>query len=160
MFPITYPVGWQRFFLVINLFVIAQQYYTLNYLLSLKRQSHQHPGLSRTVPDCPGPSRTEILPIRGQIRVGSVVIRDSPGWSGMVRDTTTEVLKCLKLPGSSVTVRDDSAVREGPCSDRVGSWNVRSGTVLIRGDPACFVGDFFKNYRTISCNLSTMKADI
>ena len=76
------------------------------------------------VPDCPGPSRTEILPIRGQIRVGSVVIRDSPGWSvmvrdgpawsGMVRDTTTEVLKCLKLPGSSVTVRDESLVRGSP----------------------------------------------
>ena len=38
------------------------------------------------VPDCPGPSRTEILPIRGQIGVGSGVILDSPGWSGMVRD--------------------------------------------------------------------------
>ena len=37
------------------------------------------------VPDCPGPSRTEFLPIRGQILVGSVVIRDSPGWSVMVR---------------------------------------------------------------------------
>ena len=34
--------------------------------------------------NCPGPSRTEILPIRGQIRVGSGVVLDSPGWSGMV----------------------------------------------------------------------------
>ena len=59
-------------------------------------------------------SRTEILPIRGQIRVGSGVILDSPGWSGMVRDTTTEVLECFKLPGSSVTVRDDSLVRGNP----------------------------------------------
>ena len=88
------------------------------------------------------------------------MVRDGPAWSGMVRDTTTEVLKCLKLPGSSVTVRDESLVRGSPCSDRVGSGKVRSGTVLIRGDPACFDGDFFLNNRMISCNLSTLKADI
>ena len=80
------------------------------------------------------------------------MVRHGPAWSGMVRDTTTEVLKCLKLPGLSVTVRDDTLIRgspgqsgDGPCSDRVGSGKVRSGTVLIRGDPACLVGDFLLN---------------
>ena len=81
------------------------------------------------VPDCPGPPRTEIWPIRGQIHVWSGVIRDSPGWSGMVRDTTTEVLKCLKLPGSSVTVRDDTLIRGSPGQ----SGTVRVATVLAPG---------------------------
>ena len=86
-------------------------------LLRLKRQSHQRPGLSRTVPDRPGPSRTEILPILGPIRVGSGVIRDSPGWSGMVRHGPGhhhEGLKMFKIAGSSVTVRDDCLVRGSP----------------------------------------------
>ena len=51
----------------------------------------------------------------------------------------------LKLLGSSVTVRDDTLIRGSPGQSgtvRVGCGKVRSGTVLIRGDPACLVGDF------------------
>ena len=61
----------------------------------------------------------------GQIRVGSVLrpglsgtVRDDPGWSVTVPDTTSAMLNCLKLPFQSGVVRD------GPCSDRVGSGKV------------------------------------
>ena len=69
---------------------------------------------SRTVPDRPGLNfcRSGVRSVPGPWLSGTV--RDGPGWSGMVRDTTTEVLKCLKLPGSSVTVRDESLVRGSP----------------------------------------------
>ena len=86
------------------------------------------------VPDCPGPPRTEIWPIRGQIRVWSGVIRDNPGWSCVVRHGPGHHHGGFKIAG---VIRDSpGAVRDGPCSDRVGSGKVRSGTVLIRGDPA------------------------
>ena len=49
--------------------------YHFHYYKLVKRQSHQ----------CPGPPWTDIWPIRGQIRVWSGVIRDSPWWSCMVR---------------------------------------------------------------------------
>ena len=60
-----------------------------------------------------------------------------PGWSGMVRDFIPAILNCLKLLCSSGAVRDEFSIRGspgGPCSDRVNSGAVRSGTVLIHGD--------------------------
>ena len=57
------------------------------------------------------------------------MVRHGPAWSGMVRDTTTEVLKCLKLPGLSVTVRDDTLIRGSPGQ----SGTVHVATVLAPG---------------------------
>ena len=54
------------------------------------------------------------------------MVRHGPAWSGMVRDTTTEV---LKLPGLSVTVRDDTLIRGSPGQ----SGTVRVVTVLAPG---------------------------
>ena len=72
------------------------------------------------------------------VRSGAVVV---PCWSVMVRGGPA-ILNCLKLPCSSGAIWDgpgdfiqSGVVRGGPCSDRVGSGTVRSGTVLIRGDP-------------------------
>ena len=54
------------------------------------------------------------------------MVRDGPAWSGMVRDTTTEVLKCLKIAG---VIRDSPGRIFSPGQ----SGTVRVATVLAPG---------------------------
>ena len=67
------------------------------------------------------------------------MVRDGPGWSGMVRHGPGHHHGGFKMFKIAGVIRDSPGRIFSPGQ----SGTVRVATVLAPGDPACFVGDFF-----------------
>ena len=94
----------------------------LQYIIVFLKHSSHCPGLAPRYVPVGGPGDTVLN--REDYHGSTVVNRDDPWWTGSIRETLPDVLKCFTQPGDTGVTGRNSKTGAGPVQDlQYEIWN-------------------------------------